>query len=143
MNILIEDLDISNKEELLITAYADEYDSYTDYHLHSDGFHAIIKGDKLKVVIYPYCGPLKLFYKDPQNYVYLTDEDIIIPKQLASSVSNNRKKKAPKELCFATVNATFLPIPLHKCEFFYDEQQYRKEYRSRRNYIKADVEHLS
>ncbi|MBO6214002.1 MAG: hypothetical protein J6N76_00535 [Lachnospiraceae bacterium] len=142
MNLSIEELDLSDKRELLITAVIDELTSPLPKKIHRLGLHSVFNGEQLRAALYPYIGTLRYYYSDPENYIYLEDEDIIIPKQLASSIPKNRKQKAPKDLCFAPVSGSFLPLPSHPNELYYDEKRYRMEYRSRRQYVRVVIEDI-
>ena len=143
MEIIVENLDITDLSELIITAQIVDSPLNMPLHYHTMGFHLTIRDDVLNAAIYPYNGGLKFYFPDPENYVYLPDEDMIIPKILAGSIPKDRKKKATREVCFTTVEGTFLPLPYHTDAFCYDEKRYKKSFRSKRDYIMADIKNIS
>ena len=143
MDIIVENLDITDLSELIVTARIVDSPLNMPLHYHTMGFHLAVKGDELNAAIYPYCGGLKYFFPDPENYIYLIDEEIIVPKILAGSIARDRKKKATKEICFTTVEGTFIPLPNRTDGFCYDEKRYKKSYRSKRDYIMTDIKNIS
>lgn len=75
---------------------------------HED-FYLTAEENESRLVVRLFTGELKYFYSDYKNYFYLPDEDIAVPKTLASSVDKDKKKKATASTCYTRKTAIFLP----------------------------------
>lgn len=54
---------------------------------------------------------LKYFLTTPQLYYYLPDEDMIIPKELGSTIDSSRRRPATKRTCYQKKHGLFLECP--------------------------------
>ena len=83
---------------------------------------------------------LKHFLADKNAYVYLINEERIIPKALSSTLDKDRIRKPLKEECFVEDEGDFFPVP----SGFSDEESalfgplYKSSYSEKRCYIKKD-----
>ncbi|MCR5053339.1 MAG: ribonuclease H-like domain-containing protein [Lachnospiraceae bacterium] len=107
--------------------------------LKDENIYTIFSGYRLKGALTVYQGSLKYYYMDYKNYVYLIDEDIIVPKALSLSVPKESKRKAKKEECFSIKTGSFLPLPdIKKCphpEIYEGAHSFRKDYCDKQFYI--------
>ena len=83
-------------------------------------FFLQVEEDSYRAVIRPFVGKMKYFYPDYKNYVYIADENLLLPKSLASAIDKSRIKKATRDICFAEKEGYFLPNVLHT-----DEREFR------------------
>lgn len=97
-----------------------------------------IKNDKIFGHIRIYTGTMKYFFKDYKNYVYIPDEDLLLPKALSSSIDKSRIQKATKEQCYASKEGYFIEKLLST-----DEREFKKEYGDKKNYIEINPNQLS
>lgn len=75
---------------------------YHEFYLTCNG-----KDSKLSVKLYD--GTLKYFFENYRDYYYLPDEDIAIPKDVASSVDKAYRKNATASTCYTKKTSIFLP----------------------------------
>lgn len=54
-------------------------------------------------------GELKYFFDCYKDYYYLPDEDVAVPKSIASNVDREHRKNATASTCYTRKNAIFLP----------------------------------
>ncbi len=66
--------------------------------------------DKIASFTFPlYCGTLKFFFPDYENYYYLPAEDTAVHKSVAEYVDRKHRKKATAATCYIKKESTFLP----------------------------------
>lgn len=66
--------------------------------------------DKTASFAFPlYCGTLKFFFPDYENYYYLPAEDTAVHKSVAEYVDRKHRKKATATTCYIKKESTFLP----------------------------------
>ncbi len=66
--------------------------------------------DKTASFAFPlYCGTLKFFFPDYENYYYLPAEDTAVHKSVAEYVDRKHRKKATAATCYIKKESTFLP----------------------------------
>jgi hypothetical protein len=63
----------------------------------------------LKLFSKVYCGTLRHFYTDYDNYYYLPDEDVAIHKSVAAYVDREHRQRANAHNCYKKIEGTFLP----------------------------------
>ena len=85
-----------------------------------------------------FIGTLKYYFKDYKNYVYVPDENLLLPKALSTSIDKSRIQKATKEQCFAAKEGMFLPNLLKL-----DEREFKKDFSSKETYIEIDPKEVS
>lgn len=80
---------------------------------HLEGpFFAIDGNDEQILVTLPvYCGEMKYFYPDVQNYYYLPFEDMAVHKSVGSYVARDARKKATPKTCYTRKTGQFFPQP--------------------------------
>ena len=91
----------------------------------------------LTVSVPLFCGELKHFYPDYQNYVYLIYEDNAIHKSVGQYVEKEAKKKATAKTCYTRVSGTFLPQP---CEIW--DGCLKPDYKAKISYVTFNPEIL-
>ncbi len=108
----------------------------------SDFYHVIsLKPEGIRVILHPINGELKHFYPNYRDYRYIPNEDLLIPKALASTIDKNRIQKATKENCFTRHSGVFVPVTDEKGHSFYDasdEITYRISHDHKQQFIEAD-----
>lgn len=92
-------------EELLFTCKTD-IAFPTDIRIHHDEFYLIGKENSLKIKVKILDGNLKLYYSNYKDYFYLPEEDMVIHKSLASTISKDKKVKAAARNCFSYLPCT-------------------------------------
>ena len=105
---------------------------------HYEDFHLVMNETQTKLGVRLFTHELKYFFPDYRNYVYLPDEDFAVPKNLASAVEKERKKKATAATCYTKKNAIFVPQ--------YNEVQkpaFRLMYKDKKSYFELSEEFLS
>ena len=95
------------------------------------------KGNTLSGNLRPYIGKLKYFYKDYKNYVYISDEDLLLPKALASTIEKSRIQKATKEQCFVEKDSVFL---IDHANF--SEQHFKEDFKAKETYMEIHPNEL-
>lgn len=80
---------------------------------------------------------LFLFIKDHNSYVHLISEDIVIPKELASSLDKSSYDKATKENCRIKTTAQFIKINKN-IELSESIHKFKYNYADKSVYIKID-----
>lgn len=74
-----------------------------------DDFYLTANGNTTMLRIRLFEGELKYFFQDYKNYYYLPEEDTAIPKNVASAVDKEYRKKATAATCYSRKYAIFLP----------------------------------
>ncbi|MBP5266658.1 MAG: hypothetical protein J6Z06_07550, partial [Lachnospiraceae bacterium] len=69
------------------------------------------EGDSFTAIFYPYVGELRYFLENVRDYVYLPNDDMVIPKVLATSIPKELKQRAKKENCYTKKTGRFLALP--------------------------------
>lgn len=103
-----------------------------------DDFYLTANGEETRIVIKLFTGELKYFYADYKNYFYLPEEDMAVPKSLASGVEKEKKRKATASTCYTRKTAIFLPqyAPVIKPAF-------RAMYKDKKSYFELSEEFIS
>ena len=75
-------------------------------------FFVIEGNDKQILVALPvYCGEMKYFYPEVQNYYYLPFEDMAVHKSVGNYVARDARKKATPKTCYTRKTGQFFPQP--------------------------------
>lgn len=98
--------------------------------------------DKKGIIIIPIItANLKHYFKDYKNYYYLPKEDVAIHKSVASYVEPENRKKATKENCYISKEASFIIcFDQNYSESFKKELKDKAIYRTCDSLIAADIE---
>ena len=75
----------------------------------TDAFYLICDGMQSKLRIHLFEGTLKFFFDHPEDYYYLTAEDMAIHKSVATYVDKDFRKKATADNCYTKKDAIFVP----------------------------------
>ena len=94
----------------------------------------IIKDNSILMSLNITNDKLNTYLSNYQDYVYLVNEDIIVPKQIAGSIDNDSKVKAKKENCKVSLEDEFVKIPIH-LPLTSDIRSFRHEYKDKDCYI--------
>ncbi|MCR4673936.1 MAG: ribonuclease H-like domain-containing protein [Lachnospiraceae bacterium] len=97
-----------------------------------------LKNDTLTVTLSCFVGKLKYFYPDYKNYVYVADENLLLPKSLASTIAKDRIQKATKQQCFIEKEGVFLRDTMNL-----DERHFKAEYEDKTSYVEINPTTLS
>lgn len=92
-------------DELLFTCKTD-FPFPSNIRIHDEEFYLIGIQNSLKIKTKIPDGNLKLYYSNYKDYFYLPEEDMIIHKSLAASISKEKKIKATAENCFSYLPCT-------------------------------------
>ncbi|MCR5143776.1 MAG: ribonuclease H-like domain-containing protein, partial [Lachnospiraceae bacterium] len=108
---IINEIDYSGSEvqELIIKASLN-ITLPKPFNIRLNNIYIQAEGNKLTSLITLYQGELKHFIKDYKKYYYLPDEDMIVLKEMAYSIPNNRKVKAKASTCYMKKSGLFLPV---------------------------------
>ena len=113
---------------------------FSPFSISTDQFFIYFDKDEIKGTIHFEHRVLKHFLADKNAYVYLIDEERIIPKALSLTLDKDRIRKPLKEECFVLDEGDFFPVP----SGFFDEASalfgplYKSSYSEKRCYIKKD-----
>lgn len=105
--------------------------------------YIILEQNKIRAALSVYSGTLKYFFPYPAKYVYLTGEQTVVPKLLASAIPSSEKRPAKAAECFTPVEGDFIaldPVIWRKnASFFENDKIFRKDYDKKDVlYIKTD-----
>lgn len=118
MQIRITDLSLSSytdyqgiqNQELTFTA-STSFRLPAPLRLHTDDYYIILEDDSIKGTISLYHEKMYHFLPDVKSYVYLPEEDMVIPKELASHIAKEKKQKATPATCYIAKVDTYLMVP--------------------------------
>ena len=85
--------------------------TYSPFSIRTDYFFISFDEDKIKGTISFEHGIKKHYLPDHKAYVYLIEEEKIIPKALSVSLEKDRFRKPRKEECFVEEEGDFFPVP--------------------------------
>ena len=112
----------------------------------SDSYYDIaIKKDGITVILHPFEGELRHFYKNYKDYCYIPDEDLLIPKSLASTIDKSRIEKATKENCCTKHTGSFLPVTDAKGHVFFDPGDavtFKRDCADKQLFIEIDIKDI-
>lgn len=74
--------------------------------IHDEEFYLIGDNNDLKIKVKTESAHVKLYYQNYKDYYYIMDENIIIHKSLADTISKDKKRKAKPEECFSYISCT-------------------------------------
>lgn len=106
-NIYKDCNDIPQKE--LILTLQNQYPIPQRVSCQTDAFYLICDGMQSKLRIHLFEGTLKFFFDHPEDYYYLTAEDMAIHKSVATYVDKDFRKKATADNCYTKKDAIFVP----------------------------------
>ena len=140
---LSADIDTSRPEEIIFFAATPLHQDI----IVSDFYYTVsLKKDGITVILHPLTGELRHFYPDYKNYCYIPDEDLLIPKVLASTIDKTRLQRATKENCCVRHTGTYLPISDEKGHIFFDAADmltYKKSHLDKQLFIEIDTNEIS
>ena len=96
-------------------------------------YYIVFENDKVNIELRPTTDTLRYYLNDYKNYVYIENENAIIPKQLLDSQNKKYATKATKENCFLSAEGTFLPAFNKK--LFENEKLFTHSYNDKKCYI--------
>ncbi len=82
-----------------------------------------------------FCGELKYFYPNYQDYYYLPEEDIAVHQKVASFVEKSHRRRATRATAYLRKSGTFLKIPSSS---FGNSAIFRTDWRSKDAFIEFD-----
>ena len=84
---------------------------FSPFSIRTGDFLFTFKENRIKGTInFSHCK-MKHYLPDPKSYVYLIEEEKIIPKALSASLEKDRFRKPLKEECYAEEEGDFFPVP--------------------------------
>lgn len=89
-----------------------------------------IKNNQISGNIKLFRGKLKYYYKDYKNYIFVPDENLLLPKSLSSTIDKSRITKATKEQCYVEKEGIFIKNLLHG-----DEREFKKDINDKESYV--------
>lgn len=113
---------------------------YSPFSIRTDDFLITFEENRIKGTINFSRCKMKHYLPDPKAYVYLIEEERIIPKALSYSLEKERYRKPLKEECYVDEEGDFFPVP----EGFEDEAGalfgllYKNSYKEKCCCIKKD-----
>ncbi len=72
---------------------------------HADDAYLIFTDDRVNCAFRLYDGNVRYYFDNPKDYVYLIEEERVIPKKMAGSVPKQLKRRAKAEECFSLAPA--------------------------------------
>ena len=148
MTLTMESMENENDREFLFSGKTN-LSLPREIRMQTDFFYAILCGSSIKGALHLHAGTKKYFLPNPKQYVYVEDEALLLPKQLAGGIPKERKRAARKEECFSEAEGVFLPIPANCMkktplpEFLMEERLFRDEYTGKTSYVKVDPDTIS
>ena len=129
--------ELSNPKEILFRGYLRKE---TNLHIRRKTEYVFLQidGAKVSAIVRPYEGTLKYYYPDYKNYVYIPDENLLLPKALAGTVDRSRQQKATRENCCTCKEGIFLPKVLPG-----DEKEFRADCKDKKCFVEIDPNSLS
>lgn len=79
--------------------------------LTNEYYYLLIRENTFRGSIRLFSETLKHYLPDYKRYVYLLEEDIVIPKELAAHVDKTAKKPATADTCYIKKDGLFLQLP--------------------------------
>ena len=124
---------ITNNENEITATIKTDYEIPKRFVIKSTFYYIIFENNSIKIILKPFCGTLKYYLKDYKNYIYLLNEDIIIPKQLLND--NNKKNAVPvkKDNCYVEADGLYLPV--YDSTLFEEEKLYKEDLTSKESFI--------
>ena len=111
-------------------------------HIHEHSLHMIVEKNTLKTAIPIHRGTLRYYFPSPAKYVYLTRENTVIPKILATGIPPTEKRPAKQEECYVTADGDFVGLDSklfhNNKEFFHNTKAFLKGWGEKTLYIKTD-----
>lgn len=74
--------------------------------IHDEEFYLIGENSTLKIKVKMESAHVKLYYQNYKDYYYIMEENIVIHKSLADTISKDKKRKAKPEECFSYISCT-------------------------------------
>ena len=96
----------------------------------------IISNNSISLILDIHRLSLNTYLKDFKNYVYHTEENIIIPKVLATTIDKALIRPATREDCHASLDGCFVRIPEH-IEVSSDVRIFKESFKSKDFYIQS------
>lgn len=93
-----------------------------------ENYHFKIYDNVAEGVLYTKKTELKMFLKNIKDYIYLPNEDMVIPKSMAAGIPKGRKEPANRENCCVKVNGLFFKLSDAKA---FSNELYKSEYSSK------------
>lgn len=125
--------DITCKDNEITTRITSDYDIPKRFVIKSTFYYIVFEENLIKVILKPMGASLKYYLKDYKKYMYLLNEDIIIPKQLLNDSNRNNAIPAKRNNCY--VNAKGLFLPVYDKKLFEDEKIYKEDLYSKELFI--------
>ncbi|MCR5098741.1 MAG: ribonuclease H-like domain-containing protein [Lachnospiraceae bacterium] len=135
--------DISQPHEIMIRI---PMALHQDIRISGEYYDIAIKNEGITVMLHPFMGELKHFYKNYRDYCYIPDEDLLIPRSLASTIDKSRLEKATKDNCCTRHTGTFLPMSDEKGHVFFDAGDaltFKKSCREKQLFVEIKCEDVS
>ncbi len=141
MQIDISDLALSSytdyqgipKQELAFTG-STSFRLPAPLRLHTDDYYMVLDDNTIKGRISLYHEKMYHFLPDVRSYVYLPEEDMVIPKELTSHIAKEKKQKATPATCYIAKVDTYLMVPdTFDCSD--DIYFFAREYKDKKSFI--------
>lgn len=101
-------------------------------------FYMTAEKDITRLRIRLFEGELKYFFDCYQNYYYLPDEDMAVPKRIAANVDKKHRKNATASTCYMKKNAIFLP---QYNKLF--EPRFQENFKDKKSYFELTSEFIT
>ncbi len=142
-HMTVEQAQWDEDEEYLTVRLSSDIDLPAPITINEGSCYIIIDKNTIRAALPVYSGILKYFYPYPAKYVYLTKEQTVVPKVLASSIPSSEKRPAKAAECFAAADGDFIsidPVIRRKNPMFFDGTKlFLKDYNDKDAiYIKTD-----
>lgn len=128
----INDINVDELHEIK-ASLSFNYEIPRRFVIKSEFYYCIVDKNIIKIILSPIDTELKYYLKDYKNYMYLLNEDIIIPKQLLNAQNKKDAVPAKKDNCYIKTQGLFLPI--YDDKFFDDEKTFKEGIKSKEEFI--------
>ncbi len=119
-------------EKHILLNYKSTITLVTEINFSIDDLDFYAEGNRLTVDVPLYCGELKHFYEDYENYYYMIYEDCAIHKSVGQYVDRKARKKATAKTCYTRADGLFIPQPtFNNSELIWNECL-KSEYKSKK-----------
>ena len=99
----------------------------------SEYYYIKFEDDTVKTLLKPDNTSMKYFLDDYSKYMYLPNEDIVIPKQLLNKNNKKNAVKATKENCYVSKSGLFMPV--YDTAIFEGDRLFKREYSDKQCFV--------
>ena len=123
----------SDKDNKILITLSLNYALPKRFCINDSYYYIVFEDDKAKIILTTTRDKLRYYLDDYKNYVYIENEDSIIPKQLLNAHNKKYAIKATKENCYLSVDGAYLPA--YDKKLFTNEKLFKHSLHDKQSYI--------